>query len=99
MELDFMRNTYIYGVKNDTLNKEIIDKCGLEEYQSKYKILEHFYHTDTYIDSQRARLQGYIYPKDLHNENLILQINIPDSEVSYMDDELILYITVSYPLK
>ncbi len=51
-----MRNRYIYGVKNDTLNKEIIEKCGLEDYESRYRILEHFYHTDTYIDNQRARL-------------------------------------------
>lgn len=93
-----MRNTYIYGVKNDTLNQEIIEKCGLKSYQSKYKILEHFYHVDTYIDENKARLQGYVYPKDLHRENYA-GITIPECEVSYMDDELILYITVSYPLK
>jgi hypothetical protein len=93
-----MRNKYIYGYKNDTLNKEIIEKCCLLEYMSRYRILDHFYHTDTYIDERRARIQGYIYPKDLYNETGS-EINIPESEVSYMDDELILYITVSYPLK
>lgn len=94
-----MRNKYIYGVKNDSLNKEIIEKCGLEDYESRYRILDHFYHTDTYIDEDKARLQGYIYPKDVYNENAIMQIAVPSSEVSYIDNELVLYITVSYPLK
>lgn len=92
-----MRNKYIHGQKNDDLNKEIIRKCGLLEYMSRYRILKHFYHVDTYIDSERARIQGYIYPKDLYSEDGN-EIYIPESEVSFMDGELILYITTSYPV-
>jgi len=95
-----MRNKYITGTKNPKLNDEIIEKCQLPTYSSKYKILEHFYHTDTYIDDNRVRLQGYVYPEDLYDDNYISEINIPDSVVSYMDGKLILYFSsISHEIK
>jgi hypothetical protein len=94
-----MRNVYCKGNKDAELNSRIIDACGLKDYQSKYRILEHFFHVDTYIDERGARLQGYVYPKELHEPNQTCQISIPESEVAYMDDELILFMTIRYPLK
>lgn len=93
-----MRNRYITGYKNPELNQEIIEKCKLSPYFSTYRILKHFYHVDTYIDETKARLQGYVYPEDLYSED-VMSIVIPECEVAYMDDRLILFFTTRYEIK
>ncbi len=94
-----MRNRYIKGTKNPELNAEIIERCRLQSYSSKYKILEHFYHVDTYFDDAKCRLQGYIYPEDVYSEGSLASIYVPECDVSYMDDRLILFFSsIVYPL-
>jgi len=94
-----MRNKYIKGYKNPELNTKITEICKLNVYMSKYKILEHFYHTDTFIDEKGVRLQGYVYPEDLYSDDSISEIAVPGCEVAYRDDRLILVITSRYEIK
>lgn len=90
-----VRQKYVRGIKDDEVSQSICEDCGLEDYQSKYKILHLMYHVDTYKNLEFWRVQGYVYIKDIVN----LDIYTPVGSISAIDDEYILFFTERFPLK